>query len=578
MDLRLGQAGVMLRTFLEDELSETHLGLSSAARAHLERFRSFLLAFYTTQLGYYPPASIDTRATIFEPEVYRSMHDDFEALYELLVDETFTSAESTPFLAQGGICTVQSVHSFDLRYRYKPLDHPLPLLPEVVTARNSKRMSWLPLSRDKLKPDQRLVAHAALIKATNTWNKVLLSNDLVKAYRKFEEDSIAPMNKVDRNEKINLVDARKVRWILVYSIYQVLKNIILAPSEVRDTDDIEYHISVSTENLPPWREDRNLQSVLQPQNLVSRTSSTSTSGWNSSVQSTPSKFVTELKPDIDYFALTHKATPTQERPSRSMTPNDTGRSRSLTRAFSKDGALRRRLSLFRKEESEPEPLQVKKASYHEIVVHGYGNGTNVVNVEASDEPDTPSKSTTNRTLSTSSNPSSESGSDSNGSSAETAESSLPPMSPKSELGNLSWESQGHETNAPIIPPRGRRREITSYISPGSQSQPILSSRDEFSSSPPVLEVRRRTINYAASYEALVRNEENELAKQELSPSPLVIKKLEKGQPFALADDPESWGELELTEAPLIDQEVQDEWEQYTGLGGHTPVEPVPVEA
>ncbi len=318
MDLRLGQAGVMLRTFLEDELSETHLGLSSAARAHLERFRSFLLAFYTAKLGYYPPTSIDRRSTIFEPQIYRTLHDDFEALYELLVDESFTSGQSTPPLAQGGICAMQSVHSFDARYRYRSLEHPLPLLPEVgggAAARHPRRTGWMGMAvaplllRDKLRPDQRLVAHAALIKATNARKRHVAANDLVRAYRRFEEDVVSH-SRVDRGEKISLVDARKVRWILVYSIYQVLRNIVVAPAEVRDADDLDYHVSISTtdENLPPWKEGG---AGSRRASYLGRSTSNSTFRWNASAPPTPGpaslSFSAGIKPDIDYFALTHKA-------------------------------------------------------------------------------------------------------------------------------------------------------------------------------------------------------------------------------------------------------------------------------
>lgn len=42
MDMRLDDCGRSLRTFLEDDLSDPHLCLTSGARAHLDKFRSFL--------------------------------------------------------------------------------------------------------------------------------------------------------------------------------------------------------------------------------------------------------------------------------------------------------------------------------------------------------------------------------------------------------------------------------------------------------------------------------------------------------------------------------------------------------
>ncbi|CRK48060.1 hypothetical protein BN1723_016840, partial [Verticillium longisporum] len=85
---------------------------------------------------------IDADYNLAVSEIYRIMCDDFEALYELLVNDNFTSAGSIPLLAQGGICAVQSVHAFDVRYDFKSLDHPLPLLPEVPTTPTSRRIPW----------------------------------------------------------------------------------------------------------------------------------------------------------------------------------------------------------------------------------------------------------------------------------------------------------------------------------------------------------------------------------------------------------------------------------------------------
>jgi hypothetical protein len=107
--------------------------------------------------------------------------------------------------------------------------------------------------------------------------------------------------------------------------------------------------------------------------------------------------------------------------------------------------------------------------------------------------------------------------------------------------------------------------------------------------------RRRSaapsLNYAASYEALVEKSRDELVVQELSPSPLRIRKddnvrggfgssTEKFSTLEGDDgDPEGWTYVMSggNGDPLIDQEVQDEWERYTGLGGHIAVEPLAVQ-
>ncbi|CAK7217995.1 hypothetical protein SCUCBS95973_003340 [Sporothrix curviconia] len=289
MDMRLGSAGSMLSNLLEEQLSEAHLGLPEPARAHLERFRTYVQGFYASRLGYYPPASMDSRSTIFEPHVYRVLADDFRALYEFLVDESFTADVTGPTLAQGGFCVLQSVKAFDERHGFTSLEHPLPLLPELAaqpaasiaaTTANavtssppsssakrggmSRRMSWLggkKLDRlllpraEKLKPDTRLVANAALLKASNKSRSDLWRNEFVTAYRQFEEDSVFKPYKADRMEKISMIDARKVRWILVYAVHQTLQHCFLPPpAEVNGAGAVAYHMSISPKYLPTWQD------------------------------------------------------------------------------------------------------------------------------------------------------------------------------------------------------------------------------------------------------------------------------------------------------------------------------------
>jgi len=428
MDTKLGQAGSMLRNFLEEDLSEAHIGLSEGGRAHLERFRSFLLTFYTSRLGYYPPVSIDPRSLIFGHDVYRLMHDDFRALYDFLADKKFTtSSGSMSSQALGGICALQCVHAFDLRHGLEPLKHPIPLLPETVQPPGSgsavaRRISWLSRT-DKLTPDRRLLVHAALAKATN---KSQEKNLLVSAYRKFEEDYTTSPSKNDREEaKLSQSDARKIRWIMVYCVYQVLMDCTKAPAECFgpdiDLDGVRYNIAIDTSELPPWEKgnptvdvpSRSMTPVRQVSNSVPNLPTpASPERWLSSFDPYPlagkskSDSCVEIKPDVDYFALLHRHDDQGPDRSSSGSPLLRGeppfvippRMNSLNKSF------RRSLRLFTPAHSTRDSgivisatggsdrgsgelvtrpkTQSRRLSYHEIVVQGYGNGTlNNVHVE-----------------------------------------------------------------------------------------------------------------------------------------------------------------------------------------------------
>lgn len=419
LDNRLSRAGAMLGDLLETELSEAHLGLSTGARAHLDRFRNYIQGFYTTKFGYFPPLPAEGgRSTVFRPEVYNTLKADFEALYEYLVDERFTTAGNSPFEAQGGLCTLQSVQAFDSRNKFSPLDHPLPLLPETPRSKESRRMSmpWQLVAAaragdGKLRPDQRLVVHAALMKATNHTKVHLMENRLVLAYRQFEESSVLTPHKANR--AVSQVDARKVRWLFVYAMHQVLRSCAEVPNEVKFTERVDYHLSVSTKGLPPW--ERRGQSFTHPSlrsvsdsaavnkakppplAFAARGRSISAIPLATSFVLPPVKtpllntYSTEIQPDIDYFALTHRdESPSSGRGKNGdpITPSSPSRSRSrsLTRAMS----LRRSLSIFRTPPSqriktlEQEPStptrrpSSRDSSYREIVVQGYGNGASGV--------------------------------------------------------------------------------------------------------------------------------------------------------------------------------------------------------
>lgn len=418
LDNRLSRAGAMLGDLLETELSEAHLGLSTGARAHLDRFRTYIHGFYTTKFGYFPPPSAQAgHSTIFRPEVYHTLSADFEALYEYLVDERFTAHSNSPFEAQGGLCTLQSVQAFDSRNKFSPLDHPLPLLPETPRSKESRRMSmpWQLVTAaragdGKLRPDQRLVVHAALMKATNHCKVHLMENRLVLAYRQFEETSVLTPHKANR--AVSQVDARKVRWLFVYAMHQVLRSCADVPREVKFTDRVDYHLGVSTKGLPPWeaREQSTVHPALRsvsdggavhkakPQlAFAARGRSISAIPLATSFVLPPVKpslletSSTEIQPDIDYFALTHRdESPSNGRGKQGDPHTPLGHSRSRSRSLTRAMSLRRSLSIFRTPPSQQTKTSDKDPStptrrpssrnsmYHEIVVQGYGNGTNGV--------------------------------------------------------------------------------------------------------------------------------------------------------------------------------------------------------
>jgi hypothetical protein len=383
MDERLEKCGRSLGTFLEDELSSAHLGLSAGARAHLDCFRSFLQAYYVEKLGYYPPSADDSSSCAFPTDIFAFMVAEFQQLYEFLADEKFTYSDSLSIPAQGGICVLQNVQAFDQRYQYDPLLHPLCLLPEPVCYNPrtlASRMGRL-AKPDKLKLDKRLVSLSSLAKASKRRDAELMKCSLVKAYSLFEKDYIFSSLEADKKSGLSLADARKVRWILVYAMLQTLRSATRIPEEVRDTQELPYGLCVGIAGCPPWREQKALDTSIDGQTGSAEQDSFESSTFDSTTASalcTPylesPETLTTIKPDIDYFQLSR----------RSSQPNPTSCLASSPSVLRKS-SVRRALATLGNMPELRHPRPVRKP-FHEILVYGYGNGLNAVSLGASTSP------------------------------------------------------------------------------------------------------------------------------------------------------------------------------------------------
>lgn len=250
MDLRLESAGSSLGSFLEDDLSSAYLGLGNEAQVHLERFRCFLHSFYVGKHGYWPPAPLQRNSTALPKSIYRTMYLDFRNLYEYLVDSSSSESIQHNRPADGGICVLQNIKNFDTRNKYTSLPHPLPLVPELRTVPKPPKPSGMKMvfSRRQIKLDRRAIALTALSAATNPSSMTVMECPLVREYLRFEETWT-----MKESENISCSDARKVRWILIYSILQTLISVTGAPKEVKDTEGVSYPLCCQIAGTPPWQ-------------------------------------------------------------------------------------------------------------------------------------------------------------------------------------------------------------------------------------------------------------------------------------------------------------------------------------
>lgn len=359
MDVRLARASLSIETFFGDDLSGNFLGLSQTARDHFDRFRSFLHAFYIEKYGFWPPAGFSTEASRYS--IYKSLYSDFRSLYHHLVDED-CSANTTDMSGLGGVCIVQNIQAFDSRHGFETLPKPLPRLPKEPTTTNargapilSRRKSWNPISQKRIDRETKKRLRAqALIDASNR-DMNLMVCPLVRRYSEYESKSIN-----DDLEPVSWIDGRKVRWILIYAILQTLVSIMAAPKLVRNTEGLSYSLCCHIPKQMPWA------SKVPVKNKGNK----------------------ELAPDIDYLHtnastgnLDTRASNTPERKGRRLSmPTRINSTTVRASSVPRTDSLRRLLSKRRKTPYDEQPPVPSPPSqpFCEILVHGYGNGLNEV--------------------------------------------------------------------------------------------------------------------------------------------------------------------------------------------------------
>lgn len=363
MDINLGRATAAVREFLAEDVSSTNLGLSDGARAHMDRFRSFLQGFYIEKFGYWPPP----KGLTFPKVMFRSMYNDFKSLYDYLVDPESTVDLSSQKPASGGICVLQNLESFDSRHKFPPLPHPLPLLPREPNAKSriESQRSFRSLSRGSKqnKSDRYMTAHAALTAATNRDNITVTSSGIVQEYQRFERKWAFNC----QEDKVSISDARKVRWILIYGTLQYLVSALRAPKEVRDTERPKYPLCCLIVEQSPWQ--LGTKALTSPRSVSANIQENISNRFSASEDQVAESSL-NIQPDChreQYFTHTN-----MDPPSRRMSVEIPAPLKISQLVRNASAGSRRRLSF----SSSRNSVQLKAPSHHEIMLHGFGNGLN----------------------------------------------------------------------------------------------------------------------------------------------------------------------------------------------------------
>lgn len=388
MDVRLEHAERQLTNFLEEELSTAGLGLGDGARAHLDRFRSFLHTFYVAKFGYWPPEDQNNGKpqSSFSMTTFRSMYFDFRSLYEYLVDGQSTNSMESNTLAEGGLCVLQNVMAFDRRNGYTSLEHPRPLLPDVmIPAQRRKSFAARALGGSFSKAarmEKKMAMVEALSAASNSENPTTMKCPLVREYIDFERAcALKP------EERVSATNARKVRWILVYCVLQTLISATRIPNEVRNTDGVSYNLCCRIPGIPP----RTVPGRLKTTTTTLPTLKTLMSGMHGGVDGSAATAYSSPASALPSAESSRSASSLTSSPSSSSSSSSRKTTRLEIRPDTEQAMTRQknqhRMMMMLSSSSDPNlavehPRFCRRSpTFCEILVYGYGNGLNAAQVD-----------------------------------------------------------------------------------------------------------------------------------------------------------------------------------------------------
>lgn len=365
MDNRLQNVDEALSDFFEDEISDSFLGLPQTAKDHLNRARVFFKDVYVERYGLWPPSDFEDESV--KQAVYAALFNDFQNLFQHLVDpNSVPGMEETDISKTGGVCTIQNIQAFDAKHNFEPLAQPLPLMPtilEAVPSQRSKaqrRKSWNPIQKRKAHREARKARDKqALITASNR-DVLVMECEAVRKFSQFEQQTVD-----DDLEGLPVTEGRKVRWMLVYAILQMLHTVMHAPKQVRNTHRLTYSLCCHPPKQLPWQGAQYpmLRSITDRLSQLELVPDQSYSHTNISASSSP---VTEEVPRGRSFKARRRTLSAQ------LPGVLTASLMTKTPPSSRSSSLRRLMS--RRSRTTPEPMPVRRPAFCQIYVEGYGNG------------------------------------------------------------------------------------------------------------------------------------------------------------------------------------------------------------
>ncbi|KAM3562370.1 hypothetical protein MY1884_001869 [Beauveria asiatica] len=231
-------------------------------RNSFSRMRSFMLSYYKSAFGSWPPKASSKKNPFMESGlnrlVLKMLYSDMCALYDLLVDRTDLTSrviDHTPELSsdpdkitRSAIRNIMSEYDRSRPPVLPPIPFDLPQLPTVQAIHETySNLS----AKNQAKFDKKLKEHELLLILNKAYNYDTNAIQLpfLEQFKEFESREAKGKMKQD------IVDQRIGYWIFLYAVLQSLPMLVVDAPGLKHTEGTEYFLCQPPMGQPPWAED-----------------------------------------------------------------------------------------------------------------------------------------------------------------------------------------------------------------------------------------------------------------------------------------------------------------------------------
>ncbi|KAJ6790383.1 hypothetical protein PWT90_04221 [Aphanocladium album] len=231
-------------------------------RNSFTKMRSFMLSYYKSTFGSWPPKASSKKNPFMESGlnrlVLKMLYSDMCALYDLLVDRTDLTSrviDQAPELSsdpekitRSAIRNIMSEYDRSRPPVLPPIPFDLPQLPTV----QSIHETYSNLSaKDQAKFDKKLKEHELLLILNKAYNYDTngIKLPFLDQFKEFESREAKGKMKQD------IIDQRIGYWIFLYAVLQSLPMLVVDAPGLKHTEGTEYFLCQPPMGQPPWAED-----------------------------------------------------------------------------------------------------------------------------------------------------------------------------------------------------------------------------------------------------------------------------------------------------------------------------------